>query len=150
MVRKAKVNDVKQVHRLLAEWSERGRLLARSLSELYDSLRDYYVWAPPGGELLGACALHVCWEDLAEIRSLAVRPDSLGQGIGAGLVRACLAEAAEMGLKRVFALTYEPEWFARFGFAQVDKNSLPHKIWGDCIRCPKFPECDEIAVAINL
>ncbi|MFH0810782.1 MAG: GNAT family N-acetyltransferase, partial [Pseudomonadota bacterium] len=85
-----------------------------------------------------------------EVRSLAVEPGSLGQGIGSRLIEACLAEARSLGVKRVFALTYEPDWFSRFGFARVDKNCLPHKIWGDCIRCPKFPECDEIAVAMDL
>lgn len=150
MIRKAKVSDVKQIQRLLNEWSDKGRLLARSLSELYDCLRDYYVHVAEDGTVLGACALHVCWEDLAEVRSLAVKEDSLRRGIGSRLVAACLEEARSLGLARVFALTYEPEWFARLGFARVDKNSLPHKIWGDCIRCPKFPECDEVAVAIEL
>jgi len=150
MIRKAKVSDVKQIQRLLNDWSEKGKLLARSLSELYDSVRDYYVFAPEDGTLLGVCALHVCWEDLAEIRSLAVREDAAGRGIGSQLVRACLEEARGLGLARVFALTYEPHWFGRFGFRRVDKNSLPHKIWGDCIRCPKFPECDEVAVAVEL
>jgi amino-acid N-acetyltransferase len=154
MIRKATVGDVKHIHRLLNQWSEQGKLLARSLSELYDGVRDYYVWAPTesgsGGEIAGACALHVCWEDLAEIRSLAVRPDSLRRGIGGGLVVACLEEARALGLKRVFALTYEPDWFSRFGFERVEKESLPNKIWGDCIRCPKYPDCDEIAVSINL
>lgn len=149
MIRKAKVSDVKQIHKLLSDWSDKGRLLARSLSELYDCVRDYYV-AAPADDVLGVCALHVCWEDLAEIRSLAVRHDATRQGIGSGLVRRCLDEARELGLARVFALTYEPEWFARFGFQRVEKNSLPHKIWGDCIRCPKYPECDEVAVAIDL
>lgn len=150
MIRKAKVSDVKQIQRLLNEWSDKGRLLARSLSEIYDCLRDYYVHVAEDGTVLGVCALHVCWEDLAEVRSLAVKEDSLRRGIGSRLVAACLEEARSLGLARVFALTYEPEWFARLGFARVDKNSLPHKIWGDCIRCPKFPECDEMAVAIEL
>lgn len=150
MIRKAKVSDVKQIQRLLNEWSDKGRLLARSLSEIYDCLRDHYVHVAEDGTLLGVCALHVCWEDLAEVRSLAVKEDSLRRGIGSRLVAACLEEARSLGLARVFALTYEPEWFARLGFARVDKNSLPHKIWGDCIRCPKFPECDEVAVAIEL
>mgnify|MGYP005833198237 CR=1 FL=1 len=150
MIRKAKVSDVKQIQRLLNDWSEKGRLLARSLSEIYDGLRDYFVHVHEDGAIVGVCALHICWEDLAEVRSLAVRQDCLRRGIGRGLVASCLEEARGLGVRRVFALTYEPDWFAQLGFARVDKNTLPHKIWGDCIRCPKFPECDEVAVAIEL
>jgi amino-acid N-acetyltransferase len=151
MVRKAKVGDVKEIQRLLNEWAGRGWLLGRSLSELYDYLRDYFVFVPEGsGDIQGVSALHLCWEDLAEIRSLAVRPELQRRGIGAALVGACLEEARALGIRRVFALTYEPDWFGRFGFQRVEMNSLPHKVWGDCMRCPKYPECDEVAVAIDL
>lgn len=124
-------------------------MLPRPLSELYEGMRDFIV-CEDNGKILGACALHIVWEDLAEVRSLAVDKGYQKLGIGKTLVRRCLKEAKELGLKRVFALTYNPEFFKKLGFVDIDKSSLPQKIWGDCLRCHKFPECDENAVIINL
>ena len=124
-------------------------MLPRSLSELYESMRDFIV-CEDNGKILGACALHIIWEDLAEVRSLAVDTGHQKMGIGKALVRRCLKEAKELGLKRVFALTYNPEFFKKLGFVDIDKSSLPQKIWGDCLRCHKFPECDENAVIKHL
>jgi amino-acid N-acetyltransferase len=100
--------------------------------------------------MVGICALHICWDDLAEIRSLAVRDEDRKKGIGAGLVRACLEEAKALGVNRVFALSYQPEFFERLGFKKVDKAVLPHKIWTDCLKCVKFPDCDEVALVKEL
>jgi amino-acid N-acetyltransferase len=146
-MRKASVRDVKAIHRLLKKHSDRGELLPRPLSELYDQVRDFAVLEEEnGGPLIGVCALHVCWEDLAEIRSLAVEERYQGQGIGTALVAEALAEARRLGVQRVFTLTYRPDFFAGHGFQVVDKASMPQKIWADCIRCVKFPDCDEIAM----
>lgn len=145
-IRKALVRDVKEVHSLINEFASEQEMLPRSLNELYEHMRDMFVYEEDGG-LKGVCSLHVVWEDLAEIRSLAVGLEARGRGIGRSLVEKCLDEARELGVSKVFALTYIPEFFRLFGFGVVDKSELPHKIWGDCIRCPKFPDCNEFAVS---
>ena len=149
MIRHARIPDARAIHQLLLAFAKDGQLLGRSLADIYDAIRDFYVFEEDG-QLLGTGALAICWEDLAEIRSLAVVQGQQGQGIGRKIVEACLAEAAELGLKRVFALTYQPEFFKRMGFAEIEKSELPQKVWGDCIKCVKFPDCDEYALAINL
>jgi len=149
MLRKAQIKDVKDIQKLLTYFASHGDMLSRSLSELYEAVRDFYI-CENDGRLIGAAALHIVWEDLAEIRSLAVAEDAWGKGTGTRLVRACLDEAIALGLKRVFCLTYKPEFFGRFGFRITDKAELPHKVWGDCIKCVKFPDCDEIAMILDL
>jgi amino-acid N-acetyltransferase len=149
MIRKAKISDVKEIQKLLACYANKGEMLSRSLSELYDSLRDFYVYDEEG-KLFGASALHIVWEDLAEVRSVAVAQEAARRGVGSQVVGACLDEARELGLKRIFCLTYKPDFFAKFGFKIVDKSELPHKVWGDCIKCVKFPDCDEIAMILDL
>ena len=145
MIRKAKLNDIKEIQRLIKLYAPRGGILPRSLSELYDHLRDFFVFVR-NRKVIGICALHICWDDLAEIRSLAVEEEDQNKGIGAKLVKACLEESRLLGVKRVFALTYQPDFFEKLGFKKVDKTVLPHKIWTDCLKCVKFPDCDEIAV----
>lgn len=149
MIRKARLRDVKEMQRLIKLYSTRGEMLPRSLSELYDNIRDFFI-STQNRNVVGICALHVCWEDLGEIRSLAVDEKNRRRGIGAKLVKACLEESKMLGVKRVFALTYQPEFFERLGFKRVDKSVLPHKIWTDCLKCVKFPDCDEIAVVMDL
>lgn len=148
-IRRAKISDLKYIHKLINDFAKREAMLPRSLSELYEGMRDFIV-CEYNGTILGVCALHIIWEDLAEVRSLAVDRGYQKLGIGKTLVKRCLKEAKELGLKRVFALTYNPEFFKKLGFVDIDKSSLPQKIWGDCLRCHKFPECDEHAVIINL
>jgi amino-acid N-acetyltransferase len=151
MIRKAKITDVREIQKLIELSAKKGEMLSRSLSELYDNLRDYYVFQEEGVELIiGTCAMHICWEDLSEIRSLVVREEYNRQGIGTKLVEACLSEAISLGIYRIFALTYKPGFFRKFGFRVVDKGALPHKIWADCIKCVKFPECDEVAVLLEV
>ena len=150
MLRKARLGDVRFIHGLLADYGSKGKLLGRPLSELYEFLRDFVVAEDAEGRLMGTCALHLCWEDLAEVRSLAVPPGAENQGWGTKLVEACLSEAITLGFSRVFALTYEPGFFMRLGFVEVDKQTLPNKIWADCMKCVKFPDCDEIAVLLEL
>lgn len=150
MIRKAKITDVNGIHAILAHFGEKGLLLPRSLSELYDQLRDFSVYENNDGCIVGCVSLHICWEDLAEIRSLAVLEGHQGQGIGRRLVQECLSEAITLGIYRVFALTYQKGFFQRLGFRIVDKSLLPHKVWSDCIKCPKFPDCDETAMLMEL
>jgi amino-acid N-acetyltransferase len=151
MIRKAAIGDVNSIHRLLKEHATRGELLPRALSDLYDDIRDFSVFVDTGdGPVIGICALHVCWEDLAEIRSLAVSEPSQGKGIGSALVSAVLTEARVLGIRRVFTLTYRPDFFKKHGFEIVDKSNLPQKVWAECIKCVKFPDCDEIAMLKSL
>ena len=149
-VGKARMEDVKDIHALLLSTAREGELLPRSLAQVYSRLRDFFVLRDAGNVLIGCSALSIIWEDLAEIRSLVVAPACRGSGGGCLLVRACLDEARELGLKRVFALTYRMEFFERQGFSVVSKDVLPQKVWMDCIHCAKFPDCDETAVLLDL
>jgi amino-acid N-acetyltransferase len=148
-VEKAKISDVPQMHQLINYFANRDELLPRSLSELYEHVRDFFV-VRQGERVIACVALHVFWSDLAEVRSLAVTEDTQEQGIGAQLVKACLQEAEELGITTIFCLTYRPAFFEQFGFSQVDKMELPRKVWTECYRCPKFPDCDEVAVVHHL
>ncbi|NVN99788.1 MAG: N-acetyltransferase [Geobacteraceae bacterium] len=149
MLRKAEIKDVKDIQKLLLHYANRGDMLSRSLSELYEALRDFYI-VEDEGRITGVAALHIVWEDLAEIRSVAVAEDVGRKGVGTEVVNACITEGRQLGLKRLFCLTYKPDFFAKFGFQIVDKSQLPHKVWGDCIKCAKFPDCDEIAMILDL
>jgi amino-acid N-acetyltransferase len=149
MIRKARIGDARAIQGLIEGSASRGEMLHRSLSEIYDNIRDFYVFQG-NRSLLGTCAVHVCWEDLAEIRSLTVLEGERRKGIGSKLVKACLREAKQLGVRKVFALTYEPSFFQEFGFGIVDKTILPHKVWSDCLKCVKFPDCDEIALTLEL
>ena len=149
MIRKATIADVRTMYALLTRYATTGVLLPRSLSDLYDQLRDFFVFVPADADTdtpVAMCSLHICWEDIAEIRSLAVEESYLRQGIGRQLVSACLEEARTLQIGRVFVLTYVPPFFEKMGFDLVDKAVLPHKVWADCIKCVKFPDCDEIAL----
>ncbi len=146
---KARVSDVPQMHKLINSFADKGEMLAHSLSEIYENIRDYFV-VRQGERVIACVALHVSWSDLAEIKSLAVAEDSQQRGIGNQLVEACLREAKGLGIPTVFCLTYKPAFFERFGFFQVDKAELPRKVWGECYRCPKFPDCDEVALIYHL
>jgi len=152
MIRKALIRDVKPIHGLLSYYADQGLLLPRSLSELYDHLRDHFVMEEKGSQnsIIGVSALGICWEDLAEIRSLAIAQDAQGRGLGSQMVETCLQEARSLGLKKVFTLSYVPDFFSKLDFEEVEKSVLPHKIWGDCLKCPKFPDCDETAMMIDL
>jgi amino-acid N-acetyltransferase len=148
-VEKAKISDVPQMHQLINYFADKDEMLPRSLSELYENIRDCFV-VREGEQVVACAALHVFWEDLAEIRSLAVSEESQDKGIGAQLVKACLEEAEALGIKTLFCLTYRPALFEKLGFSQVDKMELPRKVWTECYRCPKFPDCDEVALIYNL
>ena len=149
MIRKARMGDVKAIQTLIGEYARKGDMLPRSLSSIYENLRDYFVFENGDGEVIGSAAIHIMWEDLAEVRSLAVREGEMRQGIGTKLVEACISEAIVLGITRIFALTYRPDFFRRLGFREVDKSELPHKIWSDCLKCAKFPDCDEVALVAD-
>jgi amino-acid N-acetyltransferase len=149
VIRKARIPDVPDIQRLINTFAERNAMLPRALSTIYENLRDFVV-TEIDGRIAGCCALHVTWEDLAEVKSLAVDESQQGKGLGAKLVQVCLDEARQIGVPSVFALTYVPDFFEKLGFSRVDKGTLPHKIWTECINCPKFPDCGEEAVQIQL
>jgi len=149
MIRKATLTDVKSIQWLVNQYAETGQMLPRTLNELYEHLRDFHVYEE-NGELVGVCALHLSWDGLAEIRSLAVKKDWAGRGIGSALVCQCLSEAASLNATRVFVLTYQDVFFRKLGFSDVDKKELPHKIWTDCLNCIKFPNCDEYSLIIDI
>ena len=143
-IRPARMGDVREIHSLLQNYAGLGLLLARSISSLYDQLRDFIVFDEGGVQ--GACALHICWDNLAEIRSLAVAENLQARGIGKMLVASCLDEAVSLEIENVFVLTYQAGFFRKQQFNDIEKSELPHKIWSDCLQCPKFPDCDEDAL----
>ncbi|MBF0482126.1 MAG: N-acetyltransferase [Desulfovibrionaceae bacterium] len=150
-LRPARIQDVRHIHGLLLDCARQEFLLPRAYNELYSHLRDFIVLAPRDGlQVYGCCSLAIAWEDLAEIRSLAIMPEYQKLGWGSRLVEACVSEAVTLGLYRVFTLTYKKSFFERLGFVEVNKDKLPQKVWSDCIHCPKFPECDEIAMVMEL
>lgn len=149
MIRKAVIRDVRPIQSLVNAYADQGQMLPRSLNELYENLRDFSV-CENAGILEGVCALHISWDGLAEIRSLAVHKSMTGKGIGSRLVRECLREARELGAERVFVLTYQEVFFRKLGFGPIDKKDLPHKIWTDCLNCIKFPNCDESSLIISV
>jgi amino-acid N-acetyltransferase len=149
VIRKARVEDVPHIQKLIHIFADRGEMLHRSLNELYETMRDFTI-VEEQGRIVACAAVHVTWDDLAELKSVAVAPDTQGRGYGKLVVNRCLEEARELGLRRVFALTYKPEFFARFGFQIIDRNMLPHKVWGECIKCHKYPNCNETAMMCYL
>jgi amino-acid N-acetyltransferase len=148
-VEKAKIGDAPHIHRLVNEFADRGEMLHRPLSEIYENIRDYFV-VKDGDHLIGCVALHVSWENLAEIKAMAVTEGDQGLGLGRALAEACLAEARELGIPTIFCLTYKPAFFAKLGFRQIDVMELPRKVWGECYRCAKFPNCDEVAMIYEM
>ncbi len=147
--KKASVKDAKSIHSLVNKFAKKDDMLPRSLNEIYENIRDFII-CTVDDSMIAVSALHILWEDLAEVRSVAVRKKYQGMGIGRKLIKQCLKEAKALGIGKIFALTYNPDFFTEQGFENIDKNSLPHKIWGECLKCHKFPECDESAVMIEI
>lgn len=152
MLRKARIGDVKTIHKMINISSGKGEMLPRSLMDIYGSLRDFYVFQDEGaGEIYGICAMSIVWENLAEIRSLHVSEERRMEGIGRKLVEACISEAITLELFRIFTLTYKHAFFQKLGFHEVKRSTLPEKIWSDCLRCSKYPDfCDEVAMILEL
>ncbi|HEY8464684.1 MAG TPA: N-acetyltransferase [Bacillota bacterium] len=140
--RKAKMQDVERLHELINAFADKGLMLPRSLNMMYEALREFTL-VEDDGVLVGAGGLHVTWDNLAEIRALAIKEEYQGKGLGKQLIEKLLQEALELGINRVFALTYQGEFFKSCGFHEVPKEQMPHKVWKECINCPKFPNCDE-------
>lgn len=149
MFRKAAIKDIKDIQQLINSFAGQDLMLPRSLNELYEDVRDFFVYEDKN-KIIGCCALHIAWEDLAEIKSLAVAKRYRSRGIGRSLVDSCIREAKTVGAGKVFALTYVPEFFKRMGFKKIAHSRLPHKIWAECINCPKFPDCQETAMIKKL
>jgi amino-acid N-acetyltransferase len=143
------VIDATSMHQIISHFADKGEILPRALSEIYEDIRDYFV-VREGGRVIACVALHVTWVDLAEIRSLAVDEMEQNQKIGSLLIQACLEEAKELGIPRVFCLVRKPAFFEKHGFKLIDKMELPQKVWVECYRCPKFPNCDEVALIRHL
>lgn len=150
IVRNAHVEDVKSIHALLMECALKGLLLPRPLIYLYGHIRNFKVIEYKDGVIVACCALAPVWEDLGEICSLVVRDDLRRLGLGRKLVQACAKDCAQLRIKKLFALTYQEAFFSKLGFSIVDKDILPQKIWADCVHCPKYPNCDETAVMIEI
>ncbi len=148
-IRKTNILDAKEIQLLINESAKMQEVLPRSLNDIYENIRDFFVFSEEEN-ILGCCALHIAWEDLAEIRSLVVQPDSRGKGIGRELIQACVKEAGDLKIKKLFLLTRKPEFFKMFGFCEIEKSLLPHKIWNDCTCCVQFPNCNEIAMMKEL
>ncbi len=149
MIRKATLDEATAMQQLINAAARRGQMLNRALSEIYENIRDYYV-AVERRRIVGVCGMHVKWEDLAEIKSLVVAPSRQQKGLGRQLVEACIAEGLEMGVRRFYALTYVADFFKKLGFKQVRRERLPQKVWSECIRCHKFPDCDEVALLLEI
>lgn len=149
IIRKARLSDVENIHNLVNYYANNGLMLNRARSVLYETIRDFVV-AEEEGEIVGMCALHILWHDLAELRTLAVKESLFGQKIGKQLVGFIINEAKELGINKVFTLTYQPGFFQKSGFVVINKESMPHKVWKDCINCPKFPNCDEVCLEIDV
>ena len=150
IIRKAVLNDVHNIQDLVNFYASRDEMLPKSLSVLYESIRNFYVATDDNGNFMGCCAASVCWEDMAEIKSLAVKEEYKGKGIGRLLVEKGIEDLKELGVKKVFSLTYSVGFFEKLGFRVVEKKKLPQKIWTECVYCPKFPDCGEEAMLLEL
>ena len=149
IIRKARISDAVAIHKLIQHYAREDLMLARSLMEIYENIRDYFI-AERGKLVVGCCALHICWKDLGEVKALAIKPKYTAAGIATALVERALEEAANIHIKKVFCLTYIPGFFRKFAFRKIEKKRLPHKIWSECIACPKFPNCDEVPMIKRL
>jgi amino-acid N-acetyltransferase len=146
---KAKITDVEPIHALINYYAEKGLMLARPRTLLYEGLREFTV-ARDHGKIVAAGSLHIIWEDIAEVRALAVAPEYAKKGVGRRLVDMFIKEAGELGIPRLFSLTYQQAFFEKCGFTVVPKESLPQKVWKECVNCPKFPNCEEIAMILDV
>src|SRR4051812_1109186 len=158
MIHPATIHDVPRISEIINSHAERGKMLFKSYAQLFESLRDFAVYRAPShngqgavaADVVGCVALSIIWADMTEVRSLAVDDNHRGKGIGSQLVQWCIDEARRLGIRKLMSLTYEQRFFARFGFEVVNKDTLPLKVWTDCVRCPKKDNCDEIAMVLTL
>ena len=146
---RAKLSEGTEIFELINLWATRGQLLPRTLGEVYENIRDFYV-VREANKVIACAALHITWGNLAELKSIAVIDEKQSSGYGRMLVDQCVEEGIELELSQIFALTYQPKFFEKLGWHQADVMSLPQKVWNECYRCPKFPACEEIAVTIDI
>jgi len=149
MIRRAVMSDAKRIQTLVNSYAKDGEMLPLSINDIYEKILEFIVWEE-GGVVYGCCAMHPTWEDLAEIRSVAVDASAKRGGIGRKMVEHCIGMASDIGIQKIFLLTYVPNFFEKLGFIEVEKEELPKKIWSDCLKCAKFPDCDEIAMIKSL
>ncbi len=149
-IRRARLPDVAAIVAVTKEFGAEGIMIPLSLGDVLERLRSFLVACDPEGNIVGCVAVDATWDLLVEIRSLAVRRGLHGSGVGRALLEAALADAREFGAKEVFTLTYIPEFFAKFGFGIINRDTLPHKVWLVCVKCPKFPDCGEVAMKVQL
>lgn len=150
IVRDAKVSDAKDIHSIISDFAELDRMLFRSMASIYENIQTFLVAVDDDGTITGCAALSVMWSDLAEVKSLAVKREMAGKGVGKMLVTYALEKAHQLGIEKMFALTLEPIFFEKVGFVKVDKKTLPMKVWSDCANCPKQDHCDEVAFIFDL
>ncbi|MBN2090459.1 N-acetyltransferase [candidate division KSB1 bacterium] len=149
LIRKAKIKDAPEIVKLISHYAQEGIMLSKPLSKIYENIRDFTV-VEEESRVIGCGALHIYWDDLAEVRSLVISPEKQRAGFGQIIVKNLLQEARTYGIHHVFALSYKPEFFKKLGFGVVEKEVLPQKIWKDCLDCVHFPNCNETALKINL
>lgn len=149
MIRAARLIDVPRIQEIINSHAELGKMLFKSYADLYENIRDFAVYEE-NGQVVGCVALGIIWADMAEVRSLAVDSACIGRGIGKKLVQWCIDDARRLGIRKVMSLTYEQRFFEKLGFIVVDKDTLPLKVWTDCVKCPKNLNCDEIAMVREL
>jgi len=146
MINKAKIEHAKEIQKVINFYAQKDFMLPRSLNEIYENIRDYWICIE-NNKVIACAGLHIVgWSDLGEIKSLAVEAANHKRGIGKKLISFCLDEAKKMGIKKVFVLTFIPDFFKKLGFKEVDKKEFPQKIWAECCNCPKFPDCKEVAL----
>ena len=145
-IRPARVGDVPVLNDLIRTFADRKLMIRRSPGELYEAIREFLVAVDESGKVIGCAAIHVFWADLAELKCLAVSEEAHGSGVGRALVEACRGAARDLEIETLFTLTYVPGFFEKCGYHQIDKAELPHKIWNECVRCPLFPNCNEVAL----
>lgn len=148
-LRKARIEDAADIQNLIKYYAKKEEMLPRSINEIYENIRDFSV-LEKNGEVVACGGLHVCWNDLAEIKSLAVSPELQGKGYGSKLCKQFIKEARELGVPRVFTLTFRPGFFEKIGFRKVEMNDLPKKVWIECVKCVHFPDCGEEALVFDL
>ncbi len=149
MLRKAQIYDVERINELVNQFAKKDLMLPRPLSELYENIRDYFVYVN-NENIIGCAALHIFWKDLGEIKSVAVDASFQKKGFGRELIQKCIEDGGKLGINRLFVLTYIPDFFENIGFKRIDKDLLPHKIWSECIKCYKFPDCGEVPLMIEI
>ena len=163
VIQKAQIRDVEEILELVNGFAASNLMLPRGPQYLYENIRDFVIASDPNVpvysltetrevlNLIVACgSLHVLWEDIAEVRALAIHPDYQHLGLGSKLVEYMKKEARQLGIHRLFTFTMTEEFFSSLGFKKIKRKELPPKVWGECSRCPKYFRCDEVGMVLEL